>query len=144
MYSTMSSSKCLQALVQSSARFRVAKPAMQVCTNSFGQRSRGFQTSSFVQSKITQNSWAADRFQEMGVKLPLGEALPETRLSTEALYSPSDKVLKLSDEFLSLNMVECVQLISEIQVNYLHPWSWIALNSSSFISNVHRHAWVSP
>lgn len=108
----MSSSRCLQSLVHLSARTRVAKPAVQNLSN----HSRSFQTSKFVQSKITQNSWAAERFAEMGVKLPEGETLPETRLSTEALYAPSDKVLKLSDEFLSLNMVECVQLMSEIQV----------------------------
>lgn len=140
----MSSLKCLQTLVHSSTRFGTVRTCVVNCTSTIGKRSRGFQTTAFLQSKINQNSWAADRFEEMGIKLPPGETLPETRMSTEALYSPSEKVLKLSDEFLSLNMVECVQLISEIQVLFIHQRSlmWMFLKYDCFAT--HRPGWANP
>ena len=66
-------------------------------------------------AKVTTNSWASERLQKTGEAL---ESVPtETQiLSEESLTNPSEKVKKLGNEILSLNMIEVNQLLKVLTV----------------------------
>jgi hypothetical protein len=69
--------------------------------------------------KLTENSWAAERFEELGEKLE-PEELPVTRMTKELLNTPTEAVTKLAEEILSLNIMEVQQLLKAVQVRL--PW----------------------
>ena len=74
----------------------------------------------FSDAKVTTNSWASERLQKTGEAL---ESVPvETQiLSEESLTNPSEKVKKLGNEILSLNMIEVNQLLKVLTVRiYSH------------------------
>eukprot|EP00600_Ochromonadales_sp_CCMP1393_P001761 CAMPEP_0174987854 /NCGR_PEP_ID=MMETSP0004_2-20121128/19788_1 /TAXON_ID=420556 /ORGANISM="Ochromonas sp., Strain CCMP1393" /LENGTH=205 /DNA_ID=CAMNT_0016240979 /DNA_START=5 /DNA_END=623 /DNA_ORIENTATION=+ len=76
---------------------------------------RGYRsTAIYSETKITENSWAADRLEELGEKLE-PEELPMTRLTEEALYEPSEKTAKLAEEVLALNLLEINQFMKIIE-----------------------------
>lgn len=77
---------------------------------------RFFKSTPKSMTKVTQNSWAVERLEELGEKLEPGDVIPPTELSDEILYNPSPKVLKLADELLACNMVESNQVWRTIQV----------------------------
>jgi len=79
-------------------------------------QSRGFKSTTHLQTRVTLNSWSADRLKELGEKIEEGEVLPHTHLTKELLYNPSPKVLRIGNELLACNMIESVQFMSVIQV----------------------------
>lgn len=83
---------------------------IQKVDSNFGRSKRYFSD-----AKVTTNSWASERLQKTGEAL---EAVPsETQiLSEESLTNPSDKVKKLGNEILSLNMIEVNQLLKVLTV----------------------------
>ena len=83
--------------------------------NSFVQ-TRGFRSTSQVQTRVTMNSWSSDILAGVGEKLEEGEVQPLTKLSPEVLTTPSPKVLRIGNEMLSLNMIESVQFMTIVQV----------------------------
>jgi hypothetical protein len=75
---------------------------------------RTFRSTAFSR-KLTENSWAAERLEELGEKLE-PEELPATRITKELLNDPSAEVTKLAEEILSLNILEVQQLLKAVQV----------------------------
>ena len=67
-------------------------------------------------SKVTQNSWASERLEELGEQLESGEELPEVEGTEELLNSPPERVKELAEDVLSLNVIEVNQFIQYIQV----------------------------
>lgn len=70
-------------------------------------------------SKVTNQSWAADRLEDMGEKLESADPPPLVEGTDELLSSPPQHVVKLVDEVLSLNVLEINQLLTLIQVSYI-------------------------
>ena len=65
---------------------------------------------------VTESSWAAEKLTANGEKLEKGPEMSEILL-TEALFdNPSEKVKKLTDEVLALNVIEVNQLLRRLQV----------------------------
>lgn len=72
-------------------------------------------TNRFFSGTITEASWAATELQKMGVQLspvPLAEA---EVLAEDFLERPPEKIVKLADDVLALNVVEMAQLQRRIQ-----------------------------
>eukprot|EP00598_Pedospumella_elongata_P003479 CAMPEP_0184986028 /NCGR_PEP_ID=MMETSP1098-20130426/15314_1 /TAXON_ID=89044 /ORGANISM="Spumella elongata, Strain CCAP 955/1" /LENGTH=182 /DNA_ID=CAMNT_0027510181 /DNA_START=52 /DNA_END=597 /DNA_ORIENTATION=+ len=84
-------------------------------------QSRGFKSTTHLQTRVTLNSWSADRLKELGEKIEEGEVLPHTHLTKELLYNPSPKVLRIGNELLACNMIESVQFMSVIQNRFKEP-----------------------
>jgi len=74
--------------------------------------------------KLTENSWAAERFEELGEKLE-PEELPVTRMTKELLNTPTEAVTKLAEEILSLNIMEVQQLLKAVQRRLGMPEEWV-------------------
>ena len=66
---------------------------------------------------ITTNSWASERLVEQGEKLQVVNNNSVQLLSEETLLKPTEKVTKLSDEILALNMIEVNQLLKVLTVS---------------------------
>lgn len=94
---------------------RIVSTGRLVAEKAFVQ-SRGFKSTTHLQTRVTLNSWSADRLKELGEKIEEGEVLPHTHLTKELLYNPSPKVLRIGNELLACNMIESVQFMSVIQV----------------------------
>ena len=74
---------------------------------------------------ITTNSWASERLVEQGEKLQVVNNNSVQLLSEETLLKPTEKVTKLSDEILALNMIEVNQLLKVLTVCiyvYFYPY----------------------
>lgn len=82
---------------------------------------------------VTDNSWAADLLVKQGEALEKGPVLEEVYITKELYETPSDKVKKLSDEILSLNVVEFNQLVVRVQVIFFFSPSpaWVFFASST-------------
>lgn len=65
---------------------------------------------------ISTNSWASERLQEKGEKLEKSSSATSF-ISDESLSNPSAKIKNLSNEILSLNMVEVNQLLKALTVS---------------------------
>jgi hypothetical protein len=65
---------------------------------------------------ITENSWAKERFDEIGVKLEPAPELPLVTYSDDLINNAPDNIKKLGEEVLSLNVIEMNQLMKYIQV----------------------------
>ncbi len=73
-------------------------------------------TNRFFSGTITEASWAATELKKMGVQLsPVPVAEAEV-LADDFLDRPPEKISKLADEVLALNVVEMAQLQRRIQV----------------------------
>ena len=82
-------------------------------SNSYNQINQ-FSSRSMV--TITTNSWASERLVEQGEKLQVVNNSVQL-LSEETLLKPTEKVTKLSDEILALNMIEVNQLLKVLTVS---------------------------
>lgn len=107
----------IHPLLLSSMSFakRVVSTGRLVAEKAFVQ-SRGFRSTTQLQTRVTLNSWSADRLKELGEKIEEGEVLPHTHLTKELLHNPSPKVLRIGNELLACNMIESVQFMHIIQV----------------------------
>jgi hypothetical protein len=65
---------------------------------------------------ITDSSWAAEQLKKMGVQLAPTPMTEAEEVNENFLDTPSDKVKKLVDEVLALNVIEMCQLQRKIQV----------------------------
>lgn len=68
---------------------------------------------------VTDASWAADKLRAQGEKLENGAEMAEVLVTEELFDNPSEKVIKLTDEVLALNVIEVNQLLRRIQVSPL-------------------------
>lgn len=107
LYSSFVSNMSFAKRIVSTGRLAAEKAFVQ---------SRGFKSTTHLQTRVTLNSWSADRLKELGEKIEEGEVLPHTHLTKELLYNPSPKVLRIGNELLACNMIESVQFMSVIQV----------------------------
>ena len=82
-------------------------------SNSYNQINQ-FSSRSMV--TIATNSWASERLVEQGEKLQVVNNSVQL-LSEETLLKPTEKVTKLSDEILALNMIEVNQLLKVLTVS---------------------------
>ena len=67
-------------------------------------------------TEFSDSSWAADRLEKMGVKL-VPEPPKELEMMDENfLETPDDKIIKLVDKVLALNVIEMCQFQRRFQV----------------------------
>lgn len=67
--------------------------------------------------QITERSFAAEELQKQGVKLdPAPEEAP-LEVTDDMVFHPNERVQRLLDEFLDLNVLEVGMFMKAIQVN---------------------------
>ncbi|RYG98250.1 hypothetical protein EON65_51675 [archaeon] len=66
--------------------------------------------------KVHRYSWAADRLEQLGEQLIEPEKRELIEVTDEMLHNPPDKIKKMGEEIIDLNLLEINQLINLIQV----------------------------
>lgn len=70
---------------------------------------------------ITDDSWASERFAEIGEEMEPAGDVPLVQGTEELLHQPSEKVIALTEAVLALNVIEINQMLRRIQTRLGMP-----------------------